>query len=53
MKNEITQQKGNALQELAERLGSNQKRTAEILKATAFKNCKNDEQFASLSLIHI
>ena len=51
MKNEITQQKGNALQELAERLGSNSKRTAEILKATAFKNCKNDEQFASLVIV--
>lgn len=51
--NEITTKRegSNALQELAARLGSNPKRTAEILKATAFKGCKSDEQFASLVIV--
>lgn len=52
--NEITtttKEKTNALQQLADRLGTNSKRVAEILKATAFKNCRSDEQFASLVIV--
>jgi len=51
--NEITTQtsKSNALASLASRLEIDPKRMAEVLKATAFKACKTDEQFAALLIV--
>lgn len=40
-----------ALGALAERLEIEPKRMAAVLKATAFKACKNDEQFAALIIV--
>jgi len=44
-------EKPNALNQLAARLDMDSKRTAEVLKSTAFKNCKNDDQFAALVVV--
>ena len=43
--------KPSALAALASRLDMDPKRTAEVLKATAFKACKNDDQFAALVIV--
>lgn len=43
--------KPSALAALASRLDMEPRRTAEVLKATAFKACKNDDQFAALVIV--
>lgn len=54
MNNELTTEKPaskNALSALASRLNMDPARTAEVLKGTAFKACKNDDQFAALIVV--
>ena len=48
---EAPKRAAGALGALAERLDIEPKRMSEVLKATAFKACKNDEQFAALIIV--
>jgi phage recombination protein Bet len=50
MKNELTSPNG-ALSSLASRLDIKPERMVEVLKSTAFKACKNDDQFAALIIV--
>lgn len=52
MSNQLTKpETKNALSALASRLNMDPARTAEVLKGTAFKACKNDDQFAALVVV--
>ena len=55
MNNELSipvgEKKTNALGAMASRLSVEPERLHEVLKATAFKACKNDEQFAALVIV--
>ena len=50
--NNITQvNRPNAMEALASRLNMDPKKTSAVLRATAFKACKTDEQFAALVVV--